>query len=165
MNVDRILSALNRHRVRYLLIGGMNYLLRHEPIVTYDVDIWIEDSEANLRRAETALATLKAEWGRSAGDWGPVARRRPGWLKAQAVFCLTTPQGALDLFRRVTGLRDWRRARAAAVRGKTGAGVPFYGLSDADMLRCQRALGRSERKPQRVLVLEKAVRRGKKGAR
>ena len=52
MNVDRILAAMRDHSVRCLLIGGMNYLLRHEPVLTYDVDLWIEDTEANRRRCE-----------------------------------------------------------------------------------------------------------------
>ena len=40
MNVDEILAALNAERVDYLLIGGMNFLLRHIPELTFDVDIW-----------------------------------------------------------------------------------------------------------------------------
>lgn len=39
MNVDGILRGLNDHGVEYILIGGMNFLLRHRPVLTYDVDI------------------------------------------------------------------------------------------------------------------------------
>ena len=39
MNVDHILETLNGHQVVYLLIGGMNFLLRHTPVLTYDVDV------------------------------------------------------------------------------------------------------------------------------
>ncbi len=31
MNSDRILQTLNEHRVGYILIGGMNFLLRYAP--------------------------------------------------------------------------------------------------------------------------------------
>jgi hypothetical protein len=55
MNVDRILGTMQDHGVRCLLIGGMNYLLRHEPVLTYDVDLWIEDTAANRRRCEQAI--------------------------------------------------------------------------------------------------------------
>ena len=33
MNVDHILKTLNAHEVAYLLIGGMNFLLRHAPVL------------------------------------------------------------------------------------------------------------------------------------
>ena len=48
MNVDRILGALNEQCVDYILFGGMNFLLRHVPELTFDVDIWVRDNDANL---------------------------------------------------------------------------------------------------------------------
>jgi hypothetical protein len=80
MNLDRILATFNTHRVPYLLIGGMNFLLRHAPVLTSDVDLWIEDAPENCTRCEQALAELGAEWGTADADWGPVAGKRPGWL-------------------------------------------------------------------------------------
>lgn len=38
MNVDHILATFNAHRVDYILIGGVNFLLRHEPVTTYDIE-------------------------------------------------------------------------------------------------------------------------------
>lgn len=165
MNIDVILRAFNRQRVRHLLIGGVNYLIRHEPIITYDIDLWIEDSPPNRRRCEHALAKLGAEWGASVQDWRPVKRLPTGWLARQSVYCLTSPHGAIDVFRKVKGLREWRSSRNRAVRGTTGAGVAFWGLSDADMLRCQKALSRSERKGERVRSLERTARRRRKSKR
>jgi hypothetical protein len=37
MNVDAILRALNDAQADYLLIGGMNFLIRHAPELTFDV--------------------------------------------------------------------------------------------------------------------------------
>ena len=48
MNVDEILRTLHDERVDYLLIGGMNFLLRHLPELTFDVDIWVRDDSGNL---------------------------------------------------------------------------------------------------------------------
>lgn len=158
MNLDHILKSLNRHKVNYLLIGGMNYLLRHQPVTTFDIDFWIEDSEANRIRCEKALAELKAEWGTSDKDWGPVASQSRGWLSHQRLFCLTSPYGAIDVFRAVKGLISWRQARARAVRSITGSGVAYHGLSDRDMLRSQLALDKSDRKPERIRQLKKALR-------
>ena len=48
MNVDHVFQTLNHHEVAYLVIGGMNFLLRHVPLLTYDIDVWIEDSAENI---------------------------------------------------------------------------------------------------------------------
>ena len=55
MNVDRVLGDLNQQDVDYLLIGGMNFLLRHEPVLTYDIDLWIDADHENVLRANRAL--------------------------------------------------------------------------------------------------------------
>jgi len=154
MNVDQILKTMNAHQVAYLLIGGMNFLLRHAPVLTYDVDLWIDDSPANLDRCEAALGELQAEWGAGDEDWGPVAEKPSGWLHRQAVFCLTKP---LDVFRAVKGLESWSASHDSAQAGSTAAGVPFPGLSDEDMLECQMALSETERKADRIQVLKSAL--------
>jgi hypothetical protein len=158
MNVDRILQTLNSHRVAYLLIGGVNFLLRHAPVLTYDIDLWVEDTSENLRRVEKALSELQAEWGQTDHDWGPVAGKSQGWLSGQGVFCLTSPDGAIDIFRSVKGLHSWAECRARAIADSTPAGTPFVGLSDQDMLKSQMALPEKERDPRRVGALEEALR-------
>jgi hypothetical protein len=157
MNVDRILETMNSHRVAYLLIGGMNFLLRHAPVLTYDVDLWIDDTEENRQRCDQALAALQAEWGASEQDWGPVAEKRPGWLARQAVFCLTSPHGAIDIFRSVKGLGPWGECRQTAQPGTTAAGTAYLGLSDENMLKCQMALPEASRNPERIRALRKAL--------
>jgi hypothetical protein len=159
MNVDRILETFNRHGVAWLLIGGMNFLLRHKPVLTFDVDLWVENTAQNLERCERALAELEAEWGASDSDWRPVAQRAAGWLHSQAVFCLTSPHGAIDVFRAVRGLGEWRVAAGRALEEQTAAGVRYRGLCDEDMLACQLALDEGDRKPERVRVLTDVLER------
>ena len=48
MNIDRVLQSLAKNEVNYLLIGGVNFLLRHAPEITYDIDVWIADNPKNL---------------------------------------------------------------------------------------------------------------------
>lgn len=158
MNVDQILKTMNAHQVAYLLIGGMNFLLRHAPVLTYDVDLWIDDTPHNLDLCEAALGDLQAAWGAGDEDWGPVADKPSGWLQRQAVFCLTSPYGAIDVFRSVKGLESWSTSHAAAQADATAGGVPFPGLSDEDMLKCQMALSETERKHDRIQVLKSALR-------
>ncbi len=165
MNVDQILSALNDEQVDYLLIGGMNFLLRHRPDLTFDVDVWVEDSPPNLDRLNRALAKLGAEWGRTEAEWQAVPTD-PAWLQQQAVFCLTTPHGALDVFRDVRGLEGrYSDCRARAVTSATASGVRFLGLSDQDMLACQEALPPGQQNQRRMETLREALRRAQPNSR
>ena len=161
MNVDEILQALNGEQVDYLLIGGMNFLLRHLPELTYDVDIWVRNDAANLERLNRALRRLGAEWGRTEAEWHPVPEDWR-WLEGQSLFCLTTRHGALDVFRDVRGLEGrYAECRDRRVPSATGTGVKFIALSDEDMLACQEALPPGERKLRRMDVLREAIRRDK----
>jgi hypothetical protein len=161
MNVDEILTTLNQEHVDYLLIGGMNFLLRHLPELTYDVDIWVKDDDENLARVNRALRQLGAEWGRTESEWKPAATDWH-WLQTQAVFCLTTAHGALDIFRDVHGLEGcYVDCKGRSVRSQTATGIQFAGLSDQDMLACQEALPAEERKERRIEVLREAIRQAK----
>jgi hypothetical protein len=155
IDIDHVFDVLNGQHVDYLLIGGMNFLLRHQPVLTFDVDVWIDDTPANRARCEAALIELDAEWGPTETEWGPVRRFAPGWLELQAVFSLTTKAGALDVFRHLAGAGSWAACRARAVRGRTSGGREFWGLSDKDMLACQYALDEPLRKLDRIRYLEK----------
>jgi hypothetical protein len=157
MNVDDILRAFNDRQVAYILIGGMNFLLRHAPILTFDVDIWIEDSAENRDRCEDALGALDAEWGATDADWGLVAAKQPGWLQRQTLFCLTSPSGSIDVFRAVKGLESWAACRERAYHGETAGGTAYWGLSDEDMLRSQTALDQNEQKQQRIQTLQETL--------
>lgn len=163
MNVDEILKALSQEHVNYLLIGGMNFLLRHLPEITFDVDIWVKDEGENLARLNNALERLGAEWGPIEAEW----RRVPTdwhWLHTQGVFCLTTRHGALDVFRDVRGLEgSYKDCKVRSIRSQTASGVPFTGLCDEDMLACQQALPPGERKERRIQVLREAIRQAKIG--
>ncbi len=162
MDVDHILRTFDTHGVESLLIGGMNFLLRHEPVLTYDVDLWIRDEPANLQRCEAALAALDAAWGATEAEWRPVAEQS-GWLTRQSVYCLTSPSGAIDVFREVDGLSSWEAAARRAVCGNTAGGAAYRGLCDEDMIICQMALPENLRRAGRIETLERAVRGRERG--
>lgn len=157
MNVDRILETMNGCGVSHLLIGGMNFLLQHGGPLTYDVDLWIEDTEVNRTRCERALAELGAGWGVTEEEWGPVAQIPAGWLSRQPIFCLTSPSGAIDVFRSVEGLSDWHEANAEARQEATAIGVAYRGLSDDGMLRSQLALEEGDHNQARIHALRRAL--------
>ena len=154
MNTDAILESFHRHGVDAILIGGMNFLLRHQSVLTFDIDFWVKDTDENLSRVATALRDLGAEWGKSEETWGPL----PGghdWLRTQNIFCLTTPYGAIDIFRSVEGLHDQYEAcktRSSVERSEGGSS--YRSLSDQDMLACQLALPENLRRLDRTNYLK-----------
>jgi hypothetical protein len=150
MDLDRILNTFNKHQVGCLLIGGMNFLLRHDPVLTFDVDLWIEDTPENRERTEDALAELDAQWGLSEQDWKPVAQHRRGWLSRQGVYCLTSAVGAIDIFRTVQGLASWRECRSAAGRRTGDCRMPTCSM-------CQLALPEPQRRQDRIRTPKAAI--------
>jgi len=157
MNVDEILGSLNAEQVDYILIGGMNFLLRHIPELTFDVDIWVRDDEHNLQRLNKALTKLGAEWGPTETEWRAVAEDWH-WMRSQAMFCLTTKKGALDIFREVLGLENrYDECRRRAYGARTATGIPFASLSDRDMLTCQESLPVEQQNSRRMEILRRAI--------
>ncbi len=54
-DLEDVLAALNRGRVRYLLIGGLASILHGVPRTTTDVDIAVDPAPPNVKRALAAL--------------------------------------------------------------------------------------------------------------
>jgi hypothetical protein len=156
VNADRILSAFHDYQVDYLLIGGMNFLLRHQPVLTFDIDFWVKDEPSNLAKVNLALVALEAQWGASEGAWAPVSKDWR-WLTTQQVYCLTSAFGALDIFRTVRGLENYEACERRSTLLKTESGTPYRSLSDADMLACQMALGEGERRLDRVAYFQRLL--------
>ena len=153
MNVDAILEIFHRHKVDTILIGGMNFLLRHQPVLTFDVDFWVRDTDENLSRVTAALRELDAQWGKNEKTWGPLAANHD-W-RNQSVFCMTTQHGAIDIFREVRGLENqYTSCYDRSLLEQTASGISYRSLSDKDMLACQLALPENERRLDRVAFLK-----------
>jgi len=54
------LRILNKHRVKYLIIGAYAVVYYTEPRYTKDLDIWIESSLENAKRVYKALSEFGA---------------------------------------------------------------------------------------------------------
>ena len=133
----------------------MNFLLRHQPVTTFDTDLWVRDVPDNLLRVANALADLGAEWGATTDAFRAVPRDAE-WLMRQPIFCLTSKAGAINIFRSVRGLESYDACAARAVV-TTRDGLSFRSLSDRDMLACQLALPEGERRLDRVAYLERIL--------
>lgn len=159
MDVEHILHTLNQHGVEFILIGGMNFLFNHSGPVTYDVDIFVNDTAANRIDLNFALKDLRCEWGETEAKWRAISDD-PKWLETQNVYCLTSAFGPVDVFRGVKGLEDGFKAcqERAELRSMPN-GEFYYSLSDEDMLKCQEALELASRRHSRVESLKEIIAR------
>lgn len=55
-----LLRALNKHRVRYLVIGAYAVIYYTEPRYSKDLDIWVEPAKQNAKRIYAALKEFGA---------------------------------------------------------------------------------------------------------
>jgi len=53
---EDLLFLLHKHEVRYLVIGGLAFIYHARPRYTKDMDLWVDPSPRNVRRANAALA-------------------------------------------------------------------------------------------------------------
>ena len=53
---EDFLELLDRHGVRYLIIGGLAFIYHAKPRFTKDIDVWLDPAPGNLARANAALA-------------------------------------------------------------------------------------------------------------
>lgn len=104
---DRILNALNRHRVDYVLVGGVAARVHGAGRATADIDCVPATDEDNLQRLADALTDLGARL-RVGGMSDEEARQLPLSLDAATLAAFgsstwTTDAGPLDL---LVELRD-----------------------------------------------------------
>ena len=52
---EDILELFARHRVQYLIVGGLAFIYHAKPRYTKDIDLWIDADHDNVRRANRAL--------------------------------------------------------------------------------------------------------------
>ncbi len=55
-----LFSALNRHRVKYLVVGAYAVIFYTEPRFTKDIDIWVEPDIKNAKKVYRALKEFGA---------------------------------------------------------------------------------------------------------
>ena len=103
---EDLLRLLRKHEVRYLVIGGLAFIYHARPRYTKDMDLWIDPSPRNVRRANAALAEF--------GSPHLLAVDAP-----EEILQIGLPPNRIDLLRVVGGPsfdRAWRRR----ITGKYG---------------------------------------------
>ena len=144
---ERVIRLLGRHRVRYVLIGGLAAITHGAPLITQDIDVCYARDDTDLRRMAAALNDVHAELRGADADL-PV-RLDARVLRAGDSFPFTTDIGWLDLIGTPPGTDGYEDlARTADTFDLFGHRV--FVASVEDLIRMKRAAGR----PKDLLVLE-----------
>jgi predicted nucleotidyltransferase len=138
---QEIFAALERHGVRFVVIGGVAAILHGASHVTTDVDIVPEEGRDNLARLSAALKELNARIRVVGEPEGIPFDHSAESLTRVRIWNLVTDRGNLDLTFVPSGTRGYddlvRDAEPMTVRGVE---VPVASL--ADVIRSKEAAGR-----------------------
>ena len=100
----RILEVLYRHRVDFIVVGGVAAILEGAPVSTFDLDIVHRPSEENLSRLLAALNEINAIYKDPAGRTiSPDLER----LRTFKLHLLSTDLGPLDILSRIGDGMTW----------------------------------------------------------
>lgn len=97
LRADEIFACLARHRVRYIVIGGLAGILHGSPQVTFDADICPERSASNLDALAAALREMGARIRTSDVPDGLPFACDAAFLGRVDILNLVTSLGDLDL--------------------------------------------------------------------
>lgn len=136
-----MLGVLNRHGVRYVLIGGLAGVAQGSPLVTGDLDICYQRTDENMRVLAAALVELKATLRGAPPDLPFLLDART--IKAGDCFTFTTSDGSLDCLGTPAGTAGYEdlASRATAM---TFNGLTVQVASVDDLIRMKQAAGRQK---------------------
>jgi hypothetical protein len=131
-----VIQALERHRVKYVVIGGFARVLRGTEEITRGIDIVPSSRGDNLRRLDEALQEVEAK--RRSGQ--ELEHFETGALDEPTVE-LVTDYGELRIVPTPAGTQGYDDLRRAARREPLGRGVHPEVASIGDLARMSTALG------------------------
>jgi hypothetical protein len=144
-----ILSALERHRVTYVLIGGFARVIQGTEELTRGLDLVPSLRGENLRRLQLALDELDAK---------PTDRRLvidEATIRDEPIMTLRSPHGELKIVPEPPGTRGgYDDLRRAASREPIGKGLRPTVASISDLARMAATLNREQDLP-KLLQLRK----------
>ena len=135
----QILSTLDHHHVRFVIIGGIAGRLWGSTTVTNDLDICYARDRANLEALAEALKELKAKLRGVDRDLPFITDARS--LKMGDSFTFTTTAGSLDCLGTPAGSGGYEPLARTAEKMDVG-GVDVLVASLEDLIQMKRAAGR-----------------------
>jgi hypothetical protein len=139
-----ILRALERHGVRYVLIGAAAARIAGAPVVTEDIDVTPATDQANLERLAVALRDLDARLRTPREQEGVPFPVDAHMLSSAEIWTLTTSAGDLDICFTPSGTRGYDDLRREASRERVGNDLTVAVASLRDVIRSKEAAGRDK---------------------
>ena len=134
-----LLKTLDRHRVSYIVVGGLARIIQGADEMTNGVDIVPAMRDENLRRLDLALEELDAR--RTDRKKLTPLQNDPS---PEPVLALSTDLGELKIVPQPEGTRGYDDLRRAATREYLGQGVRSSIASVGDLARMISAVGRED---------------------
>ncbi len=128
-----LLSLLEKHKVRYLVVGGYAVMKYTEPRFTKDLDLWISTDKEN---SNAVYAALK-EFGAPLKDLAPADFTQEGYF-----YQMGSPPFRLDVMMSIPGATfetAWENREKVQLEGLI---IPF--ISKADLIKAKEASGRPQ---------------------
>lgn len=107
---EDLLVLFQRHKVRYLIVGGLAFIYHAKPRYTKDIDLWIDALPDNILRANRALREFGSPLLLAAG-------------KNREIAQLGVAPNRIDLIRTIEGMefdKAWKK-RERSFYGKAPA--------------------------------------------
>ena len=154
LDLPQLFAVLDRHRVVYILIGGLAAVYHGSPFPTEDADITPENSRPNLMRLAAALSEVNARVRTDGTPEGLPFRCDAETLAAGRTWNLTTDVGDVDISFEPSGTRGYRDLNREAETARL-YGVTVRIASMGDVIRSKQAANRP--KDQRALPTLRAI--------
>lgn len=138
---ERILEVLEKHRVDYVMIGGLAAAVHGSELATVDLDITPAIGHDNMTRLSAALTELHAHIRTAGADGGLPFSHSAASLAASGIWNLLTDGGDLDISFVPSGTQGYTDLRRDAVAVEI-FGTTTTVASLADVIRSKEAAGR-----------------------
>lgn len=150
---ERILRALGRRQVRYVLIGAIAARLQGFPRLTADADITPARDADNLERLATALRDLNARVYTESVPEGRPFSCEPRTLAGAKLWNLNTDAGRVDIIFEPSGTGGYDDLAASEVTFEV-FGLEVRAASLGDILRSKLASNRPQDQQDAITLVE-----------
>jgi hypothetical protein len=162
LHAAAIVAALNRHQVRYVVIGAFAAIAQQAPIpATRHIDFTPEASQENLARLSLALKELGARVRTEGVPEGLAFSHDATSLAAAEIWNLICPDGEFDISFHPSGFAEGYAQLAVNARRLRVGEVEVVVADLADVIRSKESAGRP--KDLRVLPLLYRHQSGRQG--
>jgi hypothetical protein len=141
---EEMLRALEAHRVRYVIIGGVGATLHGSPLPTRDADVCPATDDANLEALALVLRLIDARIRTGDVPEGLPFACDAAFLRQMKLLNLTTKFGDLDLAFEPAGTSGYADLSTRAVSYELGDGLVVPVAALEDIIRSKEAANREK---------------------